>query len=48
MTPFDRADEFSDGYIAQPGPSSQAKARYWKTAFGLQAIDGLAPFEYVH
>lgn len=48
MTPFDRADEFSSGYIAQPGPSSQAKARYWKTAFGLQAVDGLAPSEYVH
>ena len=48
MTPFDRAGEFSSGYIAQPSPSSQAKARYWKTAFGLQAVDGLAPSEYVH
>ena len=48
MSPFDNAESLSTGYVARPEPSAQAKAGYWKAAFGLQAVDGLAPSECAH
>ena len=34
-------------YIRQSEPSRQQKAYAWRTAIGLQAVDGLKPSEYL-
>ena len=36
-----------DGYIRQVEPSAQESANAWKTAIGLQAVDGLKPSAYL-
>lgn len=37
-----------DEYIRHGEPDKQAKASAWKTAIGLQAVDGLQTSEYLH
>jgi fido (protein-threonine AMPylation protein)/biotin operon repressor len=34
-------------YIAQIDPGQKARSYYWKTAIGLQAVDGINPSEYL-
>ena len=46
MSPFDKANELATEYIPQPEFSAHVKEGYWKAAFGLQAVDGLAPSRY--
>ena len=36
-----------DQYFEQPNPSCRKKAAAWKTAIGLQAVDGLQPSQYL-
>lgn len=36
-----------DQYFEQPNPSCHEKAAAWKTAIGLQAVDGLQPSQYL-
>ncbi len=36
-----------DEYIRQGEPSKSEKAKVWKTAIGLQQVDGLTPSEYL-
>ena len=36
-----------DQYIRQGEPSQQERAAYWRTAIGLQAVDGLQTSEYL-
>lgn len=36
-----------DQYLEQPDPSRREKAAAWKTAVGLQAVDGLHPSQYL-
>ena len=36
-----------DDYIRQGEPDKREKAGYWRTAIGLQAVDGLKPSEYL-
>lgn len=42
-------DDFStfDEYLRQGEPSQKESAENWKTAIGLQAVDGLQPSEYL-
>ena len=42
-------DDFSsfDEYLRQGGPSQKERAENWKTAIGLQAVDGLQPSAYL-
>lgn len=39
-------DNFED-YIRQGEPGKAEKANIWKTAIGLQQVDGLKPSEYL-
>lgn len=43
---FDNIDKLAGGYVERPASPTRAKEGYWKTAFGLQAVDGLAPSPY--
>jgi hypothetical protein len=36
-----------DEYLRQGEPDKAAKAKVWKTAIGLQQVDGLKPSEYL-
>ncbi len=36
-----------DEYIRQGEPNQAEKAGYWKTAIGLQQVDGLVPSDYL-
>ena len=36
-----------DQYIRQGEPSQQERAAYWRTAIGLQAVDGLQTSDYL-
>ena len=36
-----------DEYLRQGEPSQKESAENWKTAIGLQAVDGLQPSEYL-
>jgi hypothetical protein len=36
-----------DEYIRQGEPNKAEKAKVWKTAIGLQQVDGLEPSEYL-
>ena len=36
-----------DGYIRQGEPDKKEKATHWRTAIGLQAVDGLKTSEYL-
>lgn len=38
---------FSDEYIIQGEPESKYKAQNWRTAIGLQQVDGLVPSKYL-
>ena len=40
-------EENFDEYIRQGEPNKAEKARVWKTAIGLQQVDGLQPSEYL-
>ena len=42
-------DDFSsfDEYLRQGEPSQKESAENWKTAIGLQAVDGLQPSTYL-
>ena len=49
VTP-DKAESVSaafDQYLEQPDPTRREKALAWKTAVGLQAVDGLHPSDYL-
>ncbi len=35
-----------DEYIRQGEPNKAEKAKVWKTAIGLQQVDGLTPSDY--
>ena len=37
-----------DEYLRQGEPSQKESAENWKTAIGLQAVDGLQPSAYKH
>ena len=39
-------DDF-DEYLRQGEPNKAEKAKVWKTAIGLQQVDGLKPSEYL-
>ena len=39
-------DSFSD-YLIQGEPNKAEKAKVWKTAIGLQQVDGLTPSSYL-
>lgn len=45
-TPKSASSEF-DRYLEQPDPTRREKALAWKTAVGLQAVDGLHPSDYL-
>ncbi|MDR1019739.1 MAG: antitoxin VbhA family protein, partial [Synergistaceae bacterium] len=34
-------------YIVQGEPEQREKSYYWKTAIGLQAVDGIKPSDYL-
>jgi hypothetical protein len=34
-------------YLRQEEPDKQEKAKVWRTAIGLQQVDGLTPSEYL-
>ena len=36
-----------DEYLRQGEPNKSEKAKVWKTAIGLQQVDGLKPSEYL-
>ncbi|MCX8473997.1 MAG: antitoxin VbhA family protein [Sediminibacterium sp.] len=36
-----------DEYLRQGEPNKAEKAKIWKTAIGLQQVDGLKPSEYL-
>ena len=36
-----------DEYLSQGEPNKAEKAKVWKTAIGLQQVDGLKPSEYL-
>jgi hypothetical protein len=36
-----------DEYLRQGEPNRAEKAKVWKTAIGLQQVDGLKPSEYL-
>jgi hypothetical protein len=36
-----------DEYLKQGEPNKAEKAKFWKTAIGLQKIDGLTPSNYL-
>lgn len=36
-----------DEYVRQGEPDKAEKAKVWKTAIGLQEVDGLKPSEYL-
>lgn len=36
-----------DEYLIQGEPNKSEKAKVWKTAIGLQEVDGLKPSEYL-
>ena len=36
-----------DEYIRQGEPNKSEKAKVWKTAIGLQQVDGLKPSDYL-
>ena len=36
-----------DDYLIQGEPNKAEKAKNWKTAIGLQQVDGLIPSEYL-
>ena len=36
-----------DEYLRQGEPNQAEKAKVWKTAIGLQQVDGLKPSEYL-
>lgn len=46
----DNINEFAsfDEYLRQGEPSQKESAENWKTAIGLQAVDGLQPSAYKH
>ena len=46
----DNINEFAsfDEYLRQGEPSQKERAENWKTAIGLQAVDGLQPSAYKH
>jgi hypothetical protein len=37
----------NEGYIIQAEPNFKERSYYWKTAIGLQKVDGLEPSEYL-
>ncbi|MCB0604363.1 MAG: antitoxin VbhA family protein [Saprospiraceae bacterium] len=39
--------ESFDEYLRQGEPNKAEKAKVWKTAIGLQQVDGLKPSEYL-
>ena len=41
------ADEILDGYSKEKEPTKYYKSYAWKTAIGLQDVDGLEPSEYL-
>ena len=45
----DNINEFAsfDEYLRQGEPSQKERAENWKTAIGLQAVDGLQPSAYL-
>lgn len=49
MSLFDERVDFNDfdGYIRQGEPSQVEKSQIWKTAIGLQQVDGLTPSAYL-
>lgn len=49
MSPIDEQTDFNDfdGYIRQGEPSQVEKSQIWKTAIGLQQVDGLTPSAYL-
>ena len=40
-------DEIFDGYSKEKEPAKYYKSYAWKTAIGLQDVDGLEPSEYL-
>ena len=40
-------DPFEREYVKDPGPSEQYRRYAWRTAIGLQAVDGLETSEYL-
>lgn len=49
MSEIDEQTDFNDfdGYIRQGEPSQVEKSQIWKTAIGLQKVDGLTPSAYL-
>lgn len=49
MSPINEPSNFNDfdGYIRQGEPSQVEKSQIWKTAIGLQQVDGLTPSAYL-